>query len=134
MQTSSKKLFSKALQLNLFLTAAVAGLGSLVGFLVYGAPGLASALIGALVTGVFGAMTIASIRFGSKLGLNGFYALVLGGWLIKVLLFALLLGFLQSADFISGPMFFFSVVASVLGGLAIDSYLVLAAKIPAVEN
>jgi hypothetical protein len=134
LQTSSKKLFSKALQLNLFLTAAVAGLGSLVGFLVYGAPGLASALIGALVTGVFGAMTIASIRFGSKLGLNGFYALVLGGWLIKVLLFALLLGFLQSADFISGPMFFFSVVASVLGGLAIDSYLVLAAKIPAVEN
>lgn len=134
MQTSSKKLFSKALQLNLFLTAAVAGLGSLIGFLVYGAPGLASALIGALVTGVFGAMTIASIRFGSKLGLNGFYALVLGGWLIKVLLFALLLGFLQSADFISGPMFFFSVVASVLGGLAIDSYLVLSAKIPAVEN
>jgi hypothetical protein len=134
LQTSSKKLFSKALQLNLFLTAAVAGLGSLVGFLVYGAPGLASALIGALVTGVFGAMTIASIRFGSKLGLNGFYAFVLGGWLIKVLLFALLLGFMQSADFISGPMFFFSVVASVLGGLAIDSYLVLSAKIPAVEN
>jgi hypothetical protein len=134
LQTSSKKLFSKALQLNLFLTAAVAGLGSLVGFLVYGAPGLVSALIGALVTGVFGAMTIGSIRFGSKLGLNGFYALVLGGWLIKVLLFALLLGFLQSADFISGPMFFFSVVASVLGGLAIDSYLVLSAKIPAVEN
>jgi hypothetical protein len=31
-------------------------------------------------------------------------------------------------------MFFFAVVASVLGGLAIDSYVVLTAKIPAVEN
>jgi hypothetical protein len=51
-----------------------------------------------------------------------------------VLLFALLLGALQGATFISGPMFFFAVVASVLGGLAIDSYVVLNAKIPVVEN
>jgi hypothetical protein len=79
-------------------------------------------------------MTIGSSRFGSRLGLNGFYALVLGGWLLKVLLFALLLGALQGATFISGPMFFFAVVASVLGGLAIDSYVVLNAKIPVVEN
>jgi hypothetical protein len=97
-------------------------------------PGLYSALIGAAVAAVFGTLTIFSIRLGSRLGLNGFYALVLGGWLAKILLFALLLGALQSAEFISGPMFFFSVVASVLGGLAIDSYLVLTAKLPAVEN
>jgi hypothetical protein len=31
-------------------------------------------------------------------------------------------------------MFFFAVVASVLGGLSIDSYLVLSSKLPAVEN
>lgn len=79
-------------------------------------------------------MTILSIRIGAKLELNGFYALVLGGWLMKILLFALLLGFLQSATFISGPMFFFAVVTSVLGGVAIDSYLVLSAKLPVVEN
>jgi hypothetical protein len=134
LQTNSKQLFAKALRLNLLLAGVVAVLGSVIGYLVYGSGGVASSLIGASVSAVFGVMTILSIGFGSKLGLNGFYALVLGGWLIKVLLFALLLGFLQSATFISGPMFFFAVVASVLGGLAIDSYVVLTAKIPVVDN
>jgi hypothetical protein len=120
--------------LNLLLALLVAIVGCGIGFLVYGLPGVNSALLGAAIAVVFGTMTISSIRFGSKLGLNGFYALVLGGWLLKILLFAILLGVLQSADFISGPMFFFSVVASVLGGLAIDSYLVLSAKLPVVEN
>lgn len=134
MPTSSKKLFSGAIKLNLLLALVVGGLGSLIGFFIYEMPGVYSALIGSGVSAFFGVLTILSIRLGSKLGLNGFYALVLGGWLIKVLLFALLLGFLQSATFISGPMFFFAVVTSVLGGLAIDSFLVLSAKIPAVEN
>ncbi len=134
MLTSSKKLFARALKLNLLLALLVAGLGSLIGFLVYSLPGVYSALIGAGISALFGTMTILSIRIGAKLELNGFYALVLGGWLMKILLFALLLGFLQSATFISGPMFFFAVVTSVLGGLAIDSYLVLSAKLPVVEN
>jgi hypothetical protein len=134
LQTNSQQLFSRALKLNLLLALLVAIVGSGIGFLVYGLPGVNSALLGAAIAVVFGTMTITSIRFGSKLGLNGFYALVLGGWLLKILLFAILLGVLQSADFISGPMFFFAVVASVLGGLAIDSYLVLSAKLPVVEN
>ena len=134
MRTNSQKLFSKALKFNLLLALAVAVIGSGIGFLVFGLPGVYSALIGAAITGVFGARTIGSIKLGARLGLNGFYARVLGGWLLKVLLFAVLLGVLQSATFISGPMFFFAVVASVLGALAIDSYLVLSAKLPVVEN
>lgn len=134
MPTNSEQLFSKALRLTAYLAIAIAVAGGALGLLIYGMPGLYSALIGAAVAAVFGTLTILSIRLGSRLGLNGFYALVLGGWLAKILLFALLLGALQSAEIISGPMFFFSVVASVLGGLAIDSYLVLTAKLPAVEN
>lgn len=134
MQTNSQKLFSRAFKLNLVLTLLIALVGSGLGFLIYGIPGVNSALIGSGIALLFGAMTIGSIRLGSRLGLNGFYGLVLGGWLLKILLFAVLLGVLQSADFISGPMFFFAVVASVLGGLAIDSYLVLSAKLPVVEN
>lgn len=134
MPTTSAALFGKALKLSLLLAAAVAVVGGAVGFLIYGTPGLYSALIGAAVAAVFGAMTILSISIGAKLPLGGFYGMVLGGWLIKLLLFAVLMGLLQSATFISGPMFFFAVVASVLGGLAVDSYLVLSAKLPAVEN
>lgn len=134
MLTNSSQLFSRALRLTGLLALLIAGVGSLVGGLIYGTPGVVSALIGAAISSAFGVLTILSIRFGSRLGLNGFYALVLGGWLLKLLLFAILLGVLQSAEFISGPMFFFAVVASVLGGLAVDSYLVLSAKLPVIEN
>ncbi len=134
MPTNAEALFARALRLSGLLAAAIAIFGGVIGIVVYGNPGLVSALLGAAIAMLFGTLTILSIKFGSKLGLNGFYAIVLGGWLIKILLFALLLGVLQGAEFISGPMFFFAVVASVLGGLAIDSYLILSAKLPAVEN
>ena len=132
--TNAEALFARALRLSGLLAAAIAIVGGVIGIAVYGNPGLVSALLGAAIAMLFGTLTILSIKFGSKLGLNGFYAIVLGGWLIKILLFALLLGVLQGAVFISGPMFLFAVVASVLGGLAIDSYLVLSAKLPVVEN
>ena len=134
MPTTSAALFARALRLSVALALAIAIVGGGIGAAIYGTPGLLSALIGAGVSAIFGITTILSIRFGSKLGLGGFYGLVLGGWLIKIVLFAILLASLQSATFISGPMFFFAVVASVLGGLAIDSYLVLSSKLPAIEN
>ena len=134
MQRNSADLFNAALRLSILLAVLIALVGSLLGFLIYGLPGVYSSLIAAAVSASFGVLTIFSIRFGSRLPLNGFYGLVLGGWLLKILLFAVLLGSLQGADFISGPMFFFAVVASVLGGLSIDSYLVLSSKLPAVAN
>jgi hypothetical protein len=134
MQRNSADLFGLALKLSLLLALVIAALGSLVGLLIFGLPGVYSALIAAAVSVSFGVLTILSIRIGSRLPLNGFYGLVLGGWLLKILLFAVLLGALQGAEFMSGPMFFFAIVTSVLGGLSIDSYLVLSSKLPAVEN
>lgn len=134
MQRNSADLLGLALKLSLLLAIIIAALGSLVGLLIFGLPGVYSALIAAAVSVSFGVLTILSIRIGSRLPLNGFYGLVLGGWLLKILLFAVLLGALQGAEFMSGPMFFFAIVTSVVGGLSIDSYLVLSSKLPAVEN
>ena len=134
MQRNSAELFALALKLSLLLAVSIAAIGSAVGWMIFGMPGVVSSLVASGVSVSFGVLTILSIRVGSRLPLNGFYGLVLGGWLLKVLLFAGLLGALQGADFISRPMFFFAVVASVLGGLSIDSYLVLSSKLPAVEN
>lgn len=130
MLDSTASLYKRALGMSAILVVLIAGLGSGIGFLVAGVPGVASALIGSLVALGFSALTILSIWFGAKLPLAGFYGLVLGGWLIKVLLFAIVLAILQDADFISGPVFFFAVVASVLGGLGIDSWVVLKGRLP----
>jgi hypothetical protein len=129
---SSDALFSKALRLSTLLAALIAIVGSLLGYLSYQLPGVIAAMLGAGVSALFGTMTILSIWFGGKLPLNGFYALVLGGWLFKFLLFAGVLLALQNAEGFAGPVFFFAVVATVLGGLAIDSWLVLKGRVPTV--
>lgn len=132
--SSAQDLFKRAMIYGTFLAVAIAGVGSLVSLFTVGLSGVYAALVGAAISTSFSLMTIGSVWFGSKLGLNGFYALVLGGWLIKVVLFGVVLAILQGAQNFNGPVFFFAIVAGVLGGLGIDSWLVLKARIPTVDN
>lgn len=132
--SSADQLFRKAVVYGTLLAVAIAVIGSLVSLFTVGTPGVYAALIGAAISTSFSLMTIGSVWLGSKLPLNGFYALVLGGWLIKVVLFGVILALLQGATNFNGPVFFFAIVAGVLGGLGIDSWLVLRARIPTVDN
>lgn len=131
---STDELFIRAIKIGLSLAAAIAGIGSLVSLFTVGMSGVYAALIGAAVSTTFSLMTILSVWLGGKLPLNAFYAMVLGGWLLKVVLFGVVLALLQGAQNFSGPVFFFAIVAGVFGGLAIDSWLVLKARIPTVGN
>jgi membrane associated rhomboid family serine protease len=131
---STNELFIRAIKLGVLLAIAIAGIGSLVSILTVGVSGVYAALIGALVSTSFSLMTILSVWCGGKLPLNAFYAMVLGGWLLKVVLFGVVLAVLQGAQNFNGPVFFFAIVAGVMGGLAIDSWLVLKARIPTVDN
>ena len=133
MTQNINQLFKRALQFGLVLILAVAVLGSAVGFLVAGSTGLTSALIGAALTLVFVTFTVLSIWLGGQLPLGGFFAVVLGGWLIKLIGFIALVAVLKGAEFINGPVLFFTLVAAIIGSLALDSVLVLKARIPVVD-
>lgn len=130
MSKAASSLFKKVIGWGSALVGAIAIVGGTVGYLVAGTPGLTSGLIGAALALVFFALTSLSVWIGGKLPLGGFFGVVLGGWLLKVVGFVLLLGALKNADFINGPVMFFTLVASILGTLAIDSVLVLKARIP----
>jgi len=132
--TSADQLFKKVLGQTALLTGLIASLGSLAGFFVEGTNGVVSALIGAGLAFVFGALTVVSMMIGRKLSLAGFFGVVMGGWLIKLIGFALLARSLQGADFINGPVLFFTLVAAILGSLVIDSIAVLSARIPVVAR
>jgi hypothetical protein len=132
--SSSSQVLAKALKLSAVLVVAVAALCSLVGFFLVGTNGVLTALLGAAIALVFTSLTLLSVLFGARLPLGGFYGLVLGGWLLKVVLFALLMGALQRMDFIHGPTLFFAIVLSVLGSLGIDSWVVLRSRIPTIES
>jgi hypothetical protein len=132
--TSADQLFRSVFLQSTVLVLGIAIIGSGLGWLFAGISGVTSALIGSVVALVFTLLTVLSVWFGSKLPLAGFYGLVLGGWLLKVVLFGVLLAVLLGADFLHGPTFFFAIVATVLGGLAIDSVAVLKNRIPTVGD
>ena len=130
--TSADQLFKKVLGQTALLTGLIASLGSLAGYFVEDMNGIVSALIGAGLAFAFGALTVVSMIIGRKLSLAGFFGVVMGGWLIKLIGFALLARSLQGAEFINGPVLFLTLVAAILGSLVIDSIAVLSARIPVV--
>ena len=132
--TSAEQLFKNVLGQTALLTGLIASLGSLAGFFVEDMNGVVSALIGAGLAFAFGALTVVSMIVGRKLSLAGFFGVVMGGWLIKLIGFALLARSLQGAEFINGPVLFLTLVAAILGSLVIDSIAVLSARIPVVEG
>lgn len=134
MSKAANNLFRRVLTLGSALIGAIAVLGGLIGYLVAGTDGLTSALIGAALTLVFVSLTAMSVWFGSKLPLGGFFGLVLGGWLVKIIGFVLVIGALKGADFINGPVLFFTLVAAILGTLAVDSVAALKARIPVIGD
>jgi hypothetical protein len=132
--TNADQLFKKVLGQTALLTGLIASIGSLAGYFVEGTNGVVSALIGSALAFVFGALTVISMLVGRRLSLAGFFGVVMGGWLVKLIGFALLARALQGVDFINGPVLFLTLVAAILGSLAIDSIAVLSARIPVVEG
>jgi hypothetical protein len=74
------------------------------------------------------------VLFGSKLSLGGFYAVVLGGWLLKMVLFMFGVALLSRIEGLNGVALFVTLVASILGSLAVDGYVVTTSKIPVVSQ
>ena len=134
---SLSTVMAKVLKLGSLLVLAIALLGSLVGFLVIGTSGVYAALIGSGAAFLFTALTALSVLIGSKLNLAGFLGAVLGGWLVKMVLFLIGFSMLNRAEWLtreSRPIVFFTVVAAVIGGLVIDTMIVSKARLTATEE
>jgi hypothetical protein len=127
-----KSVMLRVLKLGSLLVLGITGLGSGIGFLIAGESGVWAALAGGLAAFVFTALTALSLLLGSKLGLGGFLGVVLGGWLVKMVLFLVLFSVLSRADWLtidSRPVVFFTVVAAVIGGLVLDTLIVTKARL-----
>ena len=134
MSNSMGKLFSSVLKKGALLIGVIAAVGGVIGYLVASTNGLVSALIGAAMAFVFVSMTALSVWIGGKLSLGGFFGVVLGGWLVKLVGFMVLVASLRTADFIVGPVLFGSLVVSILGSLALDAIVFSKARIPSFES
>ena len=125
---------AKVLKLGSLLIGSIAIIGSGIGFLAAGLPGLLGAVAGSGIALLFVTLTALSVLFGSKLSLGGFYAVVLGGWLLKMILFMFGVALLSRIEGLNGVALFVTLVASILGSLAVDGYVVTTSKIPVVSQ
>ncbi|MBH0100194.1 hypothetical protein I6E68_13705 [Salinibacterium sp. NSLL150] len=121
----SSAILGRAIAYGAILTVSIAVVGSIVGYLVADTSGLISALIGAGLTALFMALTagtivIASRATGGDSSSTIFFAIVLGAWLIKFVLFIAILVALRGQPFLEPVVFFFSILAAVLGSLIVD--------------
>ena len=132
--TNIADLLKRVLIRGAILILTVGVMGGLIGYFVVGLPGLYSALIGAAMALLFVSLTAISVLVGGKLNLGGFFAVVMGGWLLKIVIFLILVATLKGAEFINGPTLFITLVASILGSLVLDTMAVTKARIPVVQG
>lgn len=132
-------ILARALVYGAILTVTIAVVGSIVGYLVAGSAGLVSALIGAGLTALFMGFTSLSILLAARVT-NGeasstlFFGIVLGVWLLKFVVFIVILVLLRDQPFIEPLVLFFSILVAVIGSLVVDVVAYLGARVPYVGS
>lgn len=136
---SSTPVLRTTLLWSAVVTAGLAIVGALIGFAVAGWSGLWSALVAILLAAVFLGMTGATILianrwFGDPLYVPIFFGSVMGGWIIKFVLFIVVLFVLRDQPWLNLGVFFVALVVSVLASLIIDVIVITRMRIPHVSD
>lgn len=121
------------------VTAVLAVVGAVAGWLVAGAGGLFSALAGVILAALFLGITATSILvanrwFGDALYVPIFFGVVLGGWLLKFVVFIIVLLVLRGQPWIEPTVFFVAIVAGIAASLITDVVVLTRMRVPTVST
>ncbi|MER7798036.1 hypothetical protein [Microbacterium sp. NPDC096154] len=135
---SSTPVLRTALLWGGIATLVIAVVGGGIGFAIAGGDGALSAFAGAAIAAVFMLLTAVSILianrwFGDALYVPIFFGIVLGGWLLKLVLFIVALLVLRGQPWVVPGVFFVALVVSVLASLAIDGIAMFRSREPYVD-
>ncbi len=115
----------KILVWGAYLAVGVAVVGGVTGWLIAGGSGVISALVGTAIAIVFTMLTAASILLGYRLShgrmISGaFFGVVLGGWLVKFVVFLLLVFLVREQGWLHPGVAFGTIVVAIIGSLVVD--------------
>ncbi|WP_349898508.1 hypothetical protein [Parafrigoribacterium soli] len=108
--------------------------GSVVGYLVAGWAGVAGALIGTAMAVLFLAITALSILIATRFGLAGFFAIVMGAWILKFIVFLILVFLLKDQPWLQPTVMFVCLVVAVVGTLVVDLVEIARSRMPYVSD
>jgi hypothetical protein len=136
---SSTPILRTTLLLSAVATIALVVIGGVIGFAIAGSDGMWSALAGVLLAAVFLAITAISILianrwYGQDLYVQLFFAIVLGGWILKFIVFIVVLLVLREQPWVVPTIFFVALVVGILTSLVIDVVVMLRMRIPYVSD
>jgi hypothetical protein len=136
---SNTTILVRAVRYGAVLTVAIIIVGSIIGYLLGGVPGLVSALLGAGVTAVFMGLTAASFVVASRVaklpeGIAVYYGIILGTFLVKFVIFLVLVISLRGVHWLNPTIFGFTIIAAVLGTLVVDALALQRGRVPYVDT
>ncbi|MBC7442216.1 MAG: hypothetical protein H7311_06810 [Ramlibacter sp.] len=138
-QPTSIPVFRRILVYGGVLAAGIAVVGAVVGGLAAGSEGVVSALIGTVLSVVFMGITAGSIllanRFaGTAAAIGAFFGIVMGGWLVKFVVFLVLMVLLKDQPWIQPVVLFLSIIAGVVGSLLVDVFVLMKSRMTYVSD
>lgn len=123
----------RAVVLGALVAGAVAVVGAIGGGIAAGWQGAVSGLVGAAFALLFLGVTAASLLLADRFGglqSSAFFAALLGGWLVKFVVFLAAMLALRDQAWVQPVVLFLSVAATVIASLAVDVVVVSRARIP----
>jgi len=132
---SAATVLKRTVVLGALVAAGIAVVAGGLGLVFAGLPGLVSGLVGAAFALLFLGVTaigliVAGRSLDSPLGPSIFFAVVLGGWIVKLLLFLVAMLLLRDQPWVQPVVLFLAIVATVIGSLAVDVVVVSRSRIP----
>jgi hypothetical protein len=131
---NARSIFTKVLTYTGFLALAIAVVGGGLGYALAGTDGLWSALVGVALAVVFAGITAASMLIAIRFRLAAFFGIVMGAWLLKLVIFVVLLVLVKDQPFVNDVVLFLALVVSIIGTLAIDALVVVRGRLGNVSD
>ncbi|WP_413353990.1 hypothetical protein [Microbacterium sp. 1P06AB] len=136
---SSTPLLRTALVWSGIVTLVLAVVGGVVGLIVAGTSGLWSALVAVLMAAVFLAFTIVSILianrfYGDPLFVPIFFGAVMGGWILKFVVFLIVMFLLRDQPWLAPMVFLVALVASIVASLIVDVVVMMRMRMTTVSD
>jgi hypothetical protein len=127
-----------ALRYGAIFAVAVAVVAGSIGLLVAGVPGLIGGLLGAALSAVFLGLTAGSMLVAGRVAKGDstnpvFFGIVIGVWLLKLVVFIVVEVLLRGQPWFDPLVFFFAIVAVVIGSLVLDAVAMYRARVPYVD-
>ena len=130
MTNSATPVLWRALIQGILFTLAL-GVLAAVGFgLSQGWIGVTSSMLGAAIAAAFLGLTAASVLIGQRFDIVGFFAIVMGTWILKFALFLLAIFLLKDQPWVSTFALFVTLIGGVVVSLITDVSVVAKSRMP----